>query len=308
MTAAHIATLYFNESKEAAKKRLQKLKAAGLISERERLVSEPAVLFLAAKAFPLLHEHGILAQYPTFTQSALAKRAQVSKHTLRHELDIVDVKAAFHVAIKKTEIFAVEDFTTWPVLCEFEARVPGSAGREMTVRPDGFIRILERDADGGAADHTFFLEVDRSSEVLDVLTNRAGCYLEYYKSGGFALRNGAPRSAFKDHPFRVLIVLKSPDRRNNIAERLLQGIPPILTQVCLSTLDEVRADPLGVIWIQPRDYREATKGTVFDPEGRSGARITGRQTARDNFIEQNVTKRQILSEETDAANILHSPA
>jgi ribosome biogenesis protein Tsr3 len=44
MTAAHIATLYFDDKKEATKKRLQKLKAAGLIRERRRRAYEPAVL------------------------------------------------------------------------------------------------------------------------------------------------------------------------------------------------------------------------------------------------------------------------
>jgi hypothetical protein len=51
MTSAHAATLHFGGSKEAAKKRLQKLKAAGLVSERKRRPTEPAALFLTAKAF-----------------------------------------------------------------------------------------------------------------------------------------------------------------------------------------------------------------------------------------------------------------
>ena len=60
MTADHIAALYFNGSHEAAKKRLQKLKAAGFIRERKRKAYEPAVLALAPKAFPVLHAEGIL--------------------------------------------------------------------------------------------------------------------------------------------------------------------------------------------------------------------------------------------------------
>ena len=42
MAAGHIAALYFDGKREAAKKRLQKLKAAGLISERKRRVNVEA--------------------------------------------------------------------------------------------------------------------------------------------------------------------------------------------------------------------------------------------------------------------------
>jgi hypothetical protein len=39
----------------------------------------------------------------------------------------------------------------------------------------------------------------------------------------------------------------------------------ILTLVSLSTIEEVKADPLGPIWFRPFDYREASRGTPFDP-------------------------------------------
>jgi hypothetical protein len=69
MTADHIAVLYFNGSREAAKKRLQKLKTAGFIGERKRKAYEPAVLSLTSKAFAILREHGILAEYPQLAPS-----------------------------------------------------------------------------------------------------------------------------------------------------------------------------------------------------------------------------------------------
>src|SRR5262249_30787458 len=100
MTAAHAAALHFAGSKEAAKKRLQKLKAAGLIAERERNVNEPAVLSITAKGYDLLRDEGLLDGLPTFSKRALEKRVQVSKHTIAHELDVIDVKAAFHSAIQ----------------------------------------------------------------------------------------------------------------------------------------------------------------------------------------------------------------
>ncbi len=162
MTAAHIAALHFSGSKEAAKKRLQKLKAAGLISERPRRSTEPAVLHLSAKAFPFLRQHGLLNGYPTLTKPALEKRARVSDMTLRHELEVMDVKASLHAAMRGTDRFSIAEFGTWPLLHQFEA--PGNGfGADILVKPDGFIRIHEREADGGLSEHAFFLEVDRSS-------------------------------------------------------------------------------------------------------------------------------------------------
>lgn len=67
----------------------------------------------------------------------------------------------------------------------------------MLVKPDGFIRIHEKEKGDGLFEHSFFLEVDRSSETQDTLVARAGCYWDYYKSGGFAMRNGAARTAYR---------------------------------------------------------------------------------------------------------------
>jgi hypothetical protein len=294
MTAAHVAALHFDGSREAAKKRLQKLKAAGLIAERPRKATEPAVLFLTRKAFDVLRERGVLAQYPQFPVSALAKRAQVSDITLRHELEVMDVKAAFDSAIRGTEQFSVAAFSTWPLLYQFEAFRHGRGGAEVVVKPDGFIRIHQTEADGGESEHTFFLEVDRSSETQDALVAKAGCYLDYYRSGGFAERNGKPRSAFKDFPFRVLMVFKNAERRNNTAERLLQSTPPILTMVSLTTFAEVTATPLAAIWITPADYRDATRGTPFDPTHRPASYTYRRQTEREALIDSHIKKQSLL--------------
>jgi hypothetical protein len=292
MTLGHVAMLHFDGRKEAAMKRLQKIKAAGFISERTRRVNEPALLSLARKGLDLLREHGVLAEYPTFSLPALDKRARVSDITLRHELEVMDVKAAFYTAMKKVEGFSIAEFSTWPLLYQFKA-VRHDYG-EVVVKPDSFIRIHEKEADDGLSEHTFFLEVDRSSETLETLVSKVSCYLDYYKSGGFAVKNGAARSAYKEYPFRVLMVFKTAERRNNTAERLLQNTPPIFTQACLSTLEEVKHDPLGAIWIRPLDYRGAVKGTPFDSEQRQQQWGYQRQTARELFIEKNITKRQLL--------------
>lgn len=294
MTSAHIASLHFDGSREAAKKRLQKLKAARLVGERPRKSTEPAVLFLTRKGFDALRERGVLAEFPQLPASALDKRANVSALTLRHELEVMDVKAAFCSAIRGTDRFAVAEFTTWPLLVQFEAFRPGRESAEVLVKPDGFIRVHEKESDGGLSEHTFFLEVDRSTETQDTLVNRAACYMDYFRSGGFAVKNGAPRDAFKEYPFRVLMVFKTAERSNNTAERLLQSNPPILTQVWLSTLQEVTTNPLAEIWTCPADYREATRGTAFDTEHRRESWGYRRQTERETLIESRIKKQRLL--------------
>jgi hypothetical protein len=298
MTPLHAAALYFDGKPEAAKKRLQKLKAAGLIGDRPRRAFEPSVLFLAKKGLSLLREKGVLAEYPEFDLPALDRRARVSALTIRHELEVMDVKVAFHSGIKALSAFSITEFSTWPLLNEFRACHSASHGQDVLVKPDGFIRILEKIDEKEGFEHSFFLEVDRSSEVQDILIARAGCYLNYYKSGGFAVRNGAPRSQFKGFPFRVLMVFKTAERRNNTAERLLQNNPPILTQVSLSTITEVTQNPLGEIWVRPLDYRNAVAGTSFEVHPARKQYEYQRQTARELFVEGKVRKTKILTDDS----------
>jgi hypothetical protein len=293
MTAGHIVTLYFDGKREYTKKRLQRMKAAGLVSERRRRVNEPAILFLTRKAFSLLNSQGHLSQFPAIGGKAFEVRANVSELTVHHELEVMDVKAAFHDAFSKSDKFSIIEFSTWPLLCQFETTLTGNGG-ETLVKPDGFISIHEKEPGIKGFAHDCFLEVDRSSEKLDTLVNKALCYLEYYKSGGFAVRNGASRTDFKSYPFRVLMVLKSIERRNNIAERLIQNNPPILTQTWLTTLKEVTADSLGAIWVQPVDYRNATNGTQFQTEERNYGFAYRRQAERDAFVEARIKKLRLL--------------
>src|SRR5260221_8571797 len=120
MTKDHATALYFDGKSEAAKKRLQKIKAAGLISERPRRAFEPSVLFLTRKGLVSLQKQGVLNDYPEFDLPVLDRRTRVSDLTIRHELEVMDVKAAFHAAIKTTSSFTIEEFSTWPLLNEFK--------------------------------------------------------------------------------------------------------------------------------------------------------------------------------------------
>ena len=293
MTTDHIATLYFDNKLPYTIKRLQKLKAAGFIAERKRNANEKSVLFLTRKAFVLLSSQGKLEEYPSLGKNTFEARANVSERNLRHELEIMDVKAAFHAALSKSEKFSILKFSTWPRLYEFNVSRNGS-GSEIPVKPDGFINIHEREEGTKGYAHDFFLEVDRSSEKLDVLIEKAACYLDFHKSGGFAVRNGGARSDFKNFAFRVLMVLKSAERRNNVAERLVQNNPPILTHTWLTTHGEATSDPFGAIWIQPKDYREVTTGTPFDTEKPTRSFAYRRQQERELYVEGKIKKLRLL--------------
>lgn len=105
MTIDHAAALYFQGKKDAAKKRLQKIKAAGYINARPRRAFDPAILFLTRKGLALLQQEGVLNDYPSFDLPALERRARVSDLTIRHELEVMDVKAAFHSRLQTVPAF-----------------------------------------------------------------------------------------------------------------------------------------------------------------------------------------------------------
>lgn len=295
MTAKHLAALYFAGNDEAAKKRLQKLKAVGLVAERARRVNDPSILFLTRKGFKLLEGDGSLSRYPPLGVTSFERRTQVSALTLQHELEVMDVKAALQAALSKSGQFILNEFTTWPMLCQFEISAPGA---NILVKPDGFMNIHERERDGGLSEHSFFLEVDRSTETQATLVDRAQCYRQHYTSGGFARSKGANSDEYKAYPFRVLVVLKTPERRNNTAERLLLCRPPISSQVYLTTMNEVTSMPLHAIWVRPMDYRQVTDGTAFQSGRQSSGWGYLRQTAREIYVEKNIRKVRFLVDET----------
>jgi len=295
MTTFHIALMYFRGSGEAVKKRLQKLKAEGLVGERERRVNEPSLLFLTPKAIEMLRKNGKLMDYPHISPSSLAKRTSVSDLTIRHELEVMDVKAALYAGVSNAAGVSLTEFSTWPLLYQFEVSHSMLGVPPKTVKPDGFIRIKEKESDDISWEHTFFFELDRSKEVQDELITKTRDYLEYYKSGGFAERNGAPRSAPEKFPFRVLMVVQSAERRNNTAEVLLRSNPPIYDLAWLTTFAEIKASPLGPIWTCPDNYLEAIKDTPFDPAQRRPTKFYRTQPERELFVERTIRKSSLLA-------------
>lgn len=289
MTHAHAAKLYFAGSIHAAKKRLQKLKSAGLLSERTRRMFDRAVLHLSKDGLRLLAERGILSEYPSLSLSEHTKRARVSDITIRHEVEVMDVKASICAACANLTGTLIEVFTTWPQLLQFEC---APFGAPLTVKPDGFFRIRETTREQRPP-RAYYLELDRSTETLATLLLRANSYVAHFKSGGFAKARGAWRSEFRDYPFRALFVVKSAERLNNMAEALILNNPPILTHVWLTTFDEVVREPLGAIWMRPLEYREALVATVHSPLNRRGRGVR-RSRFRDELVAKHAKKRRLL--------------
>jgi len=292
LTLSQATELYFDGKAEPAKKRVQKLKSAGIIRERPRRLYEQSVLFLTAQGFKRLADDGHLSDFPELSVATFETRSRISELTIRHELEVQDVKVAFASRLKSAD-YTLKEFSTWPLLSQFRAS-PGG-GSVVDVKPDGFIRIHEPDDSGDIFESIFFLELDRSTETLETLAARARCYLHYYGSGGFAARFGRPTSEKERFAFRLLMVFKTAERRNNMAVRLLGNRPQILTHSWLTTFAEVTADPLGPIWVRPKDF------LILDSERFEvwNGGVYRHQPERDEFVEKNVLKHSLLTEDTE---------
>jgi hypothetical protein len=271
----HVAAIWFDGHRAAAEKRVQKLKAGGYLAERPRRPYERSLLHLTRKAFDALRDGGHLAAYPSVEWPRLRKRLDVSPFTIAHETAVLDVKAAFATAVAKLPGLALLEFCTWPGMLQFPA-APRPGVSDVLVKPDGFSRIRQTSGNGPPLDHTFYLEVDRSTEPQGTLVVRAACYRDHYRRGGLAARLGGPRDKFEQFPFLLLMILRTVQRRDNVAENLLLMRPPILSQVWLTTQEEVTRDPLGPIWLRPMDYRKTAKYPTGVPVDAGEPGRTGR--------------------------------
>lgn len=299
-TLRHIAALYFSGSSRMAWKRVQALRSAGYVSQHSRQhVSLPLTYTLTKKTYELLRNGGHLEGFPNTTWPALQRRLQVSEQTKTHELSVLDVKAALLSNLKEVP-HTVQQFTTWPLLIEFEAIRPIKEGglllqKLAPMRPDGYAHLsLPTEPQLRRENHLFF-EIEHASKSLQVPISKCLGYQDYYASGGFAARCGADVAEKKDHPFRALFVLPNEERRNNLTARLLLDTS-ITRLVWITTLPEILAQPLGSIWIRPMDFRNATLNTRFDPfaQATSPTSVPTRNPARERFLAERLQKQPLF--------------
>jgi len=294
MRLDQVAALYFEGRREAAKKRIQRLKAERFVGEKPRKSHEPSVLFLTINGLRLLDEQGDLHPFGTLSLPAMRKRLDVRPLTIAHELCVMDVRVAMTKAFREHDV-SITEFTTWPVLNEFT--VPASshfAARGVIVRPDGFLRV-NRLEEGESQEYNCFLEVDRSTETQTTLALRASCYLTHYSTGGYAQSRGALREDFKQFPFRVLFVFNNDERRNNFFMHCLQLNDPVRTLAWAATLENVLADPTGSIWLRPLDFEKAVQGTRFDPVRYRFDHVYRREPEREALVSAKATKRSFFN-------------
>lgn len=254
----------------------------------------------------MLTREGRLIDYPSIGWPTMEKRTRVSPLTLQHELDVMTAKAAITTGIHCSGMHKVAEFSTWPRLFAFASKTvsPHGYGKKVWIKPDAFVRIRETDEHGfDDTEHLFYLELDRSTEPLPRLQAKAGAYAEHYRCGGLAKRFGAPADAYQQFPFRVLIVCRTDERRNNIAASMLLRRPAILTMVWLTTLKELCDDSQSAIWIRPIDYRNATTGTAFDPFHVPQSPLYKRQTTREEQVNRVIHRHRLLGKsERDTLN------
>jgi len=259
MTRSHAATLHFDGKTEAAKKRVQSLKAAGYVKDRPRLPHEPAVLMLTRKGFELLQSRGSLDEFSLGKSwKQTLRRLSVSPLTIGHELEVMDFRAAIVAAIRRNSRLAIAEFFTWPAMLAYETR--DEDGHVVEIRPDGFFRLIHQDDNDLQHEYSFFIEVDRSTESQSILIERIRCYRQYYRHGGLALRYGKAPHDYKSFPFRVLVTCRSAERRNNLAEGLSVSDKRVGGLVWITTMIEALNDPLGAIWITTAKNDNTTEG------------------------------------------------
>ena len=183
LTLDNICTLFFSDKNEMAKKRVQRLKAAGFLADRPRQIGQPSILHLTWKGYTALRDKGHLSDDSRMTPKQFKRRMAVSGTTLTHELMIGAVRTSFTLAMRLSKRFELVDFDVWPRRYDFKVN-RGHA--TVPVKPDGHVRFLER-RNGEEFEYDFFLEADTGSETIERVVEKCVNYREYHRSGGYNL-------------------------------------------------------------------------------------------------------------------------
>lgn len=267
LTTAQLSDIHFDGKLAAAKQRLYLLKRAKLIVGRSRTSpAEPEPLKLTRHGFDWLRTNGAINDFPRLTWASMRLRLAVSNLTIRHELEVGAVKAAIHRHVRGRTGMRIRKFVTWPRLLRFAN--PDGRSAQRFVSPDGFFRVVFQSLSDSlvtaeAIQYDAFLEVDRGTETIGRITQRAVAYLQHYKSGAYAKRNGGDPAKPQLFPFRVCWTFPSRSRLRNFADACRRMNPPILKTQWLATHEDVISDPLGPIWIRPGDTDDSVRHSLI---------------------------------------------
>jgi hypothetical protein len=227
VTVDHLAALHFEGRRPAAVRRIGILKRAGLVASMRH--GQQHVHHLTRAGYE------VLAQYhePPASWEAIRRRHSGSPLMLQHEQLIVEAKVAFAQAASASSA----------VLQRFDPLV---VQRQQKLVPDAAITLQSN-----REQSHFLLEVDRSTEPLATIQEKARRYRRWRETKFFPSADGSAL------PYRVLFVCCTERRRDSLTASLLELHPPVLTLVWLATRDAVAANPLGPVWLTPQALREA---------------------------------------------------
>lgn len=236
----HIALALFDGRYEAAKKRVQQLAKAGLVANNDRSLKGRSILRITQEGLE------IVGSLQSFDHS---KTQPISPRMHQHEKMLADVRFALKGAAKQAGFDicfrTAPEETSFSVFC-------ADHGREETVRPDALAE-LHRETDGYR--HTFFLEIDRSTETQGHLIHLGNQYRSLKKSRRFIGEANHPYDRTKVS-FRVLLIVRSRQRMTNSGANFCR-FAGINTLVWITTIDEFLQDPFGAIWQCPVDFKDS---------------------------------------------------
>jgi hypothetical protein len=195
LTLSQIAATCFTGSREAAKKRLQKLQKAGLVKRRSPRILAPSLYLLTASGMK-----SISVNRPVSYKAP-------AETTLKHEIAVRDFRAKLLAAVAETS-------STLEVL-SIDSQALAFDLENCSTRPDGYFEIRT-----DVRISRFFFEIDNGTEPYRTLLERVNEYLAFYKSGLFAERCGGGLEHFRRYPFRVLFQFSSETRMRSFVGQL----------------------------------------------------------------------------------------
>jgi len=240
--------------------RLAELCEQGLVRPRELRIGGEVVFCLSRSGFDCAASNGVIPEAVGIAPKRIWRRLEVSDMTILHELELVDLRIAFEREGRR----ALDVIDCQLETCLNQCSFTGREGRRMF--PDGRLRLRRRG--GGDSSLVFYIEHDRGSETLSRIVGKVADYRHLAEHGKEA--------------FRLIVVVPSVERRNNIALELARAFPELPNFILIGVFAEVIRNPFEDVFLTPGQARKALEG--FN-EGRSNSGGAYRRSkARDERI------------------------